>query len=80
MSNLLLSVIIPAYNEEGRIGSTLDQIVSYLQSRNLNFELLVIDDGSQDLSREMFVTSGTETICGAMKSGSVSVTNARSAT
>lgn len=48
MNNLLLSVIIPAYNEEDRIGSTLGQIVSYLQSRNLNFELLVIDDGSQD--------------------------------
>ncbi len=53
MNDWLLSVVIPAYNEENRIGSTLDRIVSYLQSRSLGFELLVVDDGSQDRTSEI---------------------------
>ena len=43
-----LSVVIPAYNEEHRIGSTLERIVSYLSRRGHPFEILVVDDGSTD--------------------------------
>jgi len=43
-----LSVVIPAYNEEGRLGPTLEQVVSYLEGRGQPFEVLVADDGSQD--------------------------------
>ncbi len=48
MTDIFLSVVIPAYNEEERLGSTLEQIVDYLLSRHFSFELVVVDDGSQD--------------------------------
>ena len=48
MTDPLLSVVIPAYNEEDRLGSSLEQIVSYLEGRTHPFELIVVDDGSTD--------------------------------
>jgi len=46
--NFLLSVIIPAYNEEKRLPKTLIDIYNYLLSKNYNFELIVVSDGSKD--------------------------------
>ena len=43
-----LSVIIPAYNEEARLPSTLKQVIEYLQEQKYGSEILVIDDGSTD--------------------------------
>ncbi|MBI4448765.1 glycosyltransferase family 2 protein [Candidatus Woesearchaeota archaeon] len=43
-----VSVVIPAYNEESRLGASLDAVVSYLQKRSFDFEILVVDDGSTD--------------------------------
>lgn len=43
-----LSVVIPAYNEESRIGKTLRMIHTYLQQQPYTAEILVVDDGSQD--------------------------------
>src|SRR5919108_2458526 len=45
---LYLSIIIPAYNEAERIGSSLCVIVEYLQAQPYPFELIVVDDGSRD--------------------------------
>ena len=43
-----LSVIIPCYNEEKRIGMTLDRVHQYLRERIKDFEILVVNDGSRD--------------------------------
>jgi dolichyl-phosphate beta-glucosyltransferase len=43
-----LSVVIPAYNEEDRVGPTLRRLASYLAARGEAFELLLVDDGSRD--------------------------------
>lgn len=48
MANLYLSVIIPAYNEEKRIGETLKSIDGYLKRQNYDYEILVMSDGSRD--------------------------------
>ncbi|MGH9339917.1 MAG: dolichyl-phosphate beta-glucosyltransferase [Acidobacteriota bacterium] len=48
MSDLFLSVIIPAYNEADRLGSSLQSICGYLLSRGVRFEIIVVDDASQD--------------------------------
>lgn len=45
----LLSVIMPVYNEE----STIEEIVSRVLAVPLRVELLVVDDGSTDRSREI---------------------------
>jgi len=43
-----LSVVIPAYNEEKRIGKTLRSIDEYLKKQNYLYEILVLSDGSKD--------------------------------
>jgi dolichyl-phosphate beta-glucosyltransferase len=43
-----VSVIIPAYNEENRISSTIQRIWEHLQGGGLKFEIIVVDDGSRD--------------------------------
>ena len=43
-----LSIIIPAYNEEALIGSTLDSLKTYLSARLEKYEIIIVDDGSQD--------------------------------
>ncbi|MEQ1886752.1 MAG: dolichyl-phosphate beta-glucosyltransferase [Bryobacteraceae bacterium] len=46
---MTLSIVIPAYNEERRLPSTLDAVLSWLdQSPYQDVELVVVDDGSRD--------------------------------
>ncbi len=47
--DLKLSVIMPVYNEQG----TLEEIVSQVLDTGLAHELIIIDDGSTDGSREI---------------------------
>ncbi len=47
---MYLSVIIPAYNEEKRIAGTLSAICDYLKTKDFKYEVLVVDDGSSDLT------------------------------
>jgi len=44
----LLSIVIPAFNEEIRLPSTLSSIGSYLAAKGLDAEIIVVDDGSTD--------------------------------
>ncbi|MEU2582870.1 dolichyl-phosphate beta-glucosyltransferase [Streptomyces avermitilis] len=51
-----LSVVVPAYNEEQRLGPTLDAIVDHLrenENRWGEWELIVVDDGSTDGTRDV---------------------------
>lgn len=43
-----LSVVIPAFDEETRIGPTLERVSGYLREAGWDFELIVVDDGSRD--------------------------------
>ncbi|MCG2695985.1 MAG: glycosyltransferase family 2 protein [Candidatus Portnoybacteria bacterium] len=43
-----LSVVIPAYNEEKRIATTLLDIDKYLSEQKYDYEIIVISDGSKD--------------------------------
>ena len=44
----IVSVVIPAYNEEERIIPTIGAIASHMSSIDLPWELIVADDGSTD--------------------------------
>jgi len=48
MTSPELSVIIPAYNEEALIAGTLECLNAYLSARPERYEIIVVDDGSQD--------------------------------
>lgn len=43
-----LCVVIPAFDESGRLGATLERILDYLERRGGAFEVVVVDDGSRD--------------------------------
>jgi dolichyl-phosphate beta-glucosyltransferase len=43
-----LSIVIPAYNEEGRILPTLNKIGLFLKPKKYDFEIILVDDGSSD--------------------------------
>jgi dolichyl-phosphate beta-glucosyltransferase len=49
----LLSVVIPAYNEEQRLPRTIESIEHYLESRHVAYELILVDDGSSDGTRQV---------------------------
>lgn len=48
MTELDISIIVPAYNEEDLILSTLDGLQNYFKTRNEIYEIIVVDDGSHD--------------------------------
>ncbi len=43
-----LSIIVPCYNEEKRIGKSFNKIVSYIIHRGMPTELIFVNDGSTD--------------------------------
>lgn len=43
-----LSIVIPSFNEEGRLPTTLDAISKYIRARGCPTEVIIVDDGSQD--------------------------------
>ena len=49
----LLSIIIPAYNEEKRLPGSLDEIVAWMQTVPYEVEVLVVENGSSDRTTEI---------------------------
>lgn len=43
-----LSIVLPAYDEEERLGGTVAKILGHLDAKSINAELIVVDDGSGD--------------------------------
>lgn len=43
-----LSLVIPVYNEAGRIQECLDRILDWISRRDRAIELIIVDDGSAD--------------------------------
>jgi glycosyltransferase involved in cell wall biosynthesis len=48
-----LSIVIPANNEEARLGQSLQAICNYLNREGIRAEILVVDDGSTDGTRRV---------------------------
>jgi dolichyl-phosphate beta-glucosyltransferase len=55
-SDIYLSVIIPAYNEQERIADSLYRVKAYLSAQAYRSEIIVVDDGSADLTTEVVKT------------------------
>jgi dolichyl-phosphate beta-glucosyltransferase len=52
-SRPLLSIIIPAYNEERRLPGSLDQILAWMETVPYPVEILVVENGSTDRTTEV---------------------------
>ncbi len=68
-ARVAISVVIPAYNEEERLGPSLERAIAFLaarrERRGESFEILVADDGSRDRTVEVaerFAASGVRAI------------------
>ena len=47
------SVVIPTYNESGRISSAIVQVLGFMKGYTDSFEIIVSDDGSLDNTLEI---------------------------
>lgn len=52
-TQLLLSIIIPAYNEENRLLNTLKQVCDFVEQQTYQAEIIVVDNGSVDRTFEV---------------------------
>jgi dolichol-phosphate mannosyltransferase len=60
-----LSLVIPAWNEEGRLGQTLQRYCPALKQTGIQFEIIVVADGSTDKTEEVaeqYAKQGVRTI------------------
>jgi len=48
-----ISIVVPAYEEEERLGDSIRQILSYLGGLPVRSELIVVDDGSRDRTEDV---------------------------
>jgi dolichyl-phosphate beta-glucosyltransferase len=53
MSEPILTIIVPAYNEERRLPKTLPQIVAFAEAQPYPVEVLVVDNASTDRTAEI---------------------------
>jgi dolichyl-phosphate beta-glucosyltransferase len=53
----VLSIVIPCYNEEERLPHTIEQIERYLNGKVVDYELILVDDGSADGTRLIMDTA-----------------------
>ncbi|NLG18175.1 MAG: glycosyltransferase family 2 protein [Fibrobacter sp.] len=49
-------IVLPAYNEEAAIGSLIEDLGNVCRDSNLKYEIVIIDDGSADRTREVIGT------------------------
>lgn len=48
-----LSIVIPAFEEQDRLGESVEKILNFIKKENLNAELIIVDDGSNDKTAEV---------------------------
>jgi glycosyltransferase involved in cell wall biosynthesis len=48
-----LTIVIPAFNEEARLPTTLAQISAYIRASKRETEVIVVDDGSRDRTADV---------------------------
>lgn len=54
MEKIKLSIVIPAYNEEKNLAKgVLDQVRNFLKRQDFEAEVIVVDDGSSDKTKEI---------------------------
>lgn len=54
----MLSIVVPAYNEEKRLPGTLASMCAWLDGRGERYEIVVADDGSRDATADLARAAG----------------------
>jgi polyisoprenyl-phosphate glycosyltransferase len=72
-----VTVVLPVYNEKGHLRTEIDRIRTALETSHLSYELIVVDDGSDDGSTaELHLVEGIRLIRFAQNRGSGSARRA----
>src|SRR3954452_18111318 len=53
-----LSVVMPAQNEEGSVGATVEGVVAALEREQVDYEIVVVDDASEDSTAAVVTAIG----------------------
>jgi dolichyl-phosphate beta-glucosyltransferase len=63
MADPIYSIVIPAYNESERLRATLDRVVAYVAEKKWNAEVVVVNDGSRDNTRDIILEYAARHAC-----------------
>ena len=55
-----LSIVVPALNEQDNVTPLIEQVGQAMQRDSINFELIIVDDGSTDQTLERLQTLQTD--------------------
>jgi dolichol-phosphate mannosyltransferase len=55
-----LSVVMPAQNEEGSVGATVEGVVAALEREQIDYEVIVVNDDSEDSTEAVVNAIGAE--------------------
>jgi len=58
----VLSIVIPAYNEESGVGEVLTELQKLLRENDIDAEIILVDDGSQDATAQEAQKTGVRVI------------------
>ena len=57
-----VSVVIPAFNEERAIEHSVRSVLSVMEDSGIDFEVIVVDDGSSDRTGELSEATGARVL------------------
>lgn len=63
MSEPILSIIVPVFNEERRIPKNAERIFSYFSKCSFSYELIFVNDGSRDSTQQLLNVLEKEHAC-----------------
>lgn len=69
LEGMSLSVVIPAYNEEGAVRETIAELREAMDPTGVPYEIIVVDDGSVDNTRAEAEATGVRVEYNQMNSG-----------
>lgn len=58
--NIELSLVVPSYNEEERLPIMLAETIAYLKKNKIEYEIIVVNDGSKDKTSQVAIQKGKE--------------------
>lgn len=57
-----ISIVVPAYNEEGGIAGSIQDIFKTMNASSIEYELIIVNDGSSDRTAEIAEAEGARVI------------------